>query len=194
MDAAQIRGLKPKLRKYLQQYGECFCRCDTHGHLNTYVTGQLSTLDRKSVEPIALAAGVVPRTLQQFLNSLEWDQEQLIDILQWLVAGKHTSEHSIGLIDETSCPKKGEKTPGVQRQWCGPRASKTLRDECPFGLCGRRLSLSVGQRVVFAGELVGRSPALPQRTSRTTWFIGRSGRSPWSCTIMRVPTGSRFAT
>ena len=119
MDAAQIRGLKPKLRKYLQQYGECFCRCDTRGHLNTYVTGQLSTLDRKSVEPIALAAGVVPRTLQQFLNSLEWDQEQLIDILQWLVAGKHTSEHSIGLIDETSCPKKGEKTPGVQRQWCG---------------------------------------------------------------------------
>ena len=55
MDAAQIRGLKPKLRKYLQQYGECFCRCDTRGHLNTYVTGQLSTLDRKSVEPIALA-------------------------------------------------------------------------------------------------------------------------------------------
>ena len=46
MDAAQIRGLKPKLRKYLQQYGECFCRCDTRGHLNTYVTGQLSTLVR----------------------------------------------------------------------------------------------------------------------------------------------------
>jgi SRSO17 transposase len=119
MDAAQIRGLKPKLRKYLQQYGDCFGRCDTRDHLSTYVTGQLSKLDRKSVEPIALAAGVVPRTLQQFLNSLEWDQEQLIDILQWLVARKHTSEHSIGLMDETSCPKKGEKTPGVQRQWCG---------------------------------------------------------------------------
>ena len=119
MDAAKIRGLKSKLRKYLQQYGDCFGRCDTRGHLNTYVTGQLSKLDRKSVEPIALAAGVAPRTLQQFLNSLEWDQEQLIDILQWLVAGKHTSEHSIGLIDETSCPKKGDKTPGVQRQWCG---------------------------------------------------------------------------
>ena len=165
MDAAKIRGLKPKLRKYLQQYGDCFGRCDTRGHLNTYVTGQLSKLDRKSVEPIALAAGVVPRTLQQFLNSLEWDQEQLIDILQWRVAGKHTSEHSIGLIDETSCPKKGEKTPGVQRQWCGATGKQ---DNCvttrTFGLCGRRLSLSVGQRVVFAGELVGRSPALPRGT------------------------------
>jgi SRSO17 transposase len=119
MDAAEIRGLKAKLRKYLYQFRDCFGRKDTRGHLNTYVAGQLSKLDRKSVEPIALAAGVPPRTLQQFLNSLEWDQEQLIDTLQWRVARDHTSEHSIGLIDETSCPKKGDKTPGVQRQWCG---------------------------------------------------------------------------
>jgi SRSO17 transposase len=119
MDAAAIRGLKPKLHKYLGQFHDCFGRKDTRGHLNTYVEGQLSKLDRKSVEPIALAAGVAPRTLQQFLNFLEWDQEQLIDTLQWRVAQQHASEHAIGLIDETSCPKKGDKTPGVQRQWCG---------------------------------------------------------------------------
>jgi SRSO17 transposase len=119
MDAAEIRRLKPKLRKYLQEYGDCFGRSDTRGHLDTYVTGQLSKLDRKSVEPIALAAGVPPRTLQQFLNSLEWDQEQLLDTLQWRVARAHTSQHALGIIDETSCPKKGDKTPGVQRQWCG---------------------------------------------------------------------------
>jgi len=119
MDAAEIRRLKPKLHKYLGEYRACFGRSDTRGHLDTYVTGQLSKLERKSVEPIALAAGVPPRTLQQFLNFLEWDQEQLIDTLQWRVARAHTSQHSIGIIDETSCPKKGDKTPGVQRQWCG---------------------------------------------------------------------------
>jgi len=119
MDAADIRGLKARLRKYLHEFRDCFGRKDTRGHLTTYVEGQLSKLDRKSVEPIALAAGMPPRTLQQFLNFLEWDQEQLIDTLQWRVARDHTSQHSIGLIDETSCPKKGDKTPGVQRQWCG---------------------------------------------------------------------------
>ena len=119
MDATEIRRLKPKLLKYLQNYRDCFGRSDTRRHLQTYVEGQLSKLDRKSVEPIALAAGVAPRTLQQFLNSLEWDQEQLIDTVQWHVARQHSSERSIGLIDETSCPKKGDKTPGVQRQWCG---------------------------------------------------------------------------
>jgi SRSO17 transposase len=119
MDAREIRRLKPKLKKFLQQFGDCFGRKDTRGHLSTYVEGQLSKLDRKSVEPIALAAGVPPRTLQQFLNFLDWDQQQLIDTLQWRVARDHMSPHAIGLIDETSCPKKGDKTPGVQRQWCG---------------------------------------------------------------------------
>jgi SRSO17 transposase len=127
MDAAEIRRLKTKLLKYLGEYRDCFGRSDTRGHLTTYVEGQLSKLDRKSVEPIALAAGVPPRTLQQFLNSLEWDQEQLIDTLQWRVARDHTSDRSIGLIDETSCPKKGDKTPGVQRQWCGATGKK---DNC----------------------------------------------------------------
>ena len=111
MDAAEIRRLKPKLVKYLEEFRDCFGRSDTRGHLTTYVEGQLSKLDRKSVEPIALAAGVAPRTLQQFLNSLEWDHEQLIDTVQWRVARDRTSPHSLGLIDETSCPKKGDKTP-----------------------------------------------------------------------------------
>jgi SRSO17 transposase len=119
MDAAEIRGLKPKLKKFLHQFRDCFGRKDTREHLSTYVEGQLSKLDRKSVEPIALAAGVAPRTLQQFLNALEWDQEQLIDTLHWRVARDHSSVQAIGLIDETSCPKKGDRTPGVQRQWCG---------------------------------------------------------------------------
>ena len=119
MDAAEIRQLQPKLRKYLKRFRDCFASHKSRGHLQVYVEGQLSNLPRKSVEPIALAADVPPRTLQQFLNSLAWDQEQLVDTLEAVVARDHTSEHSIGLIDETSCPKKGDQTPGVQRQWCG---------------------------------------------------------------------------
>jgi SRSO17 transposase len=119
MDAAEIRRLQSKLRKYLALFADCFSRSDTRGHLTTYVQGQLSNLERKSVEPIALAAGVAPRTLQQFLSFLAWNQGQLIDTLQHLVARDHTSPRSIGLIDETACPKKGDQTPGVQRQWCG---------------------------------------------------------------------------
>jgi SRSO17 transposase len=41
------------------------------------------------------------------------------DRVQQIVARDHTGPGSIGLIDETSFLKKGTKTPGVKRQWCG---------------------------------------------------------------------------
>lgn len=119
MDAAQISALWPALNRYLASYADCFLRSDTRAHLGTYVKGQLSDLPRKNCEPIADAAGMPPRTLQQFLSLLDWDHDRMRTTLQQLVAGEHASSHSIGLVDETGCPKKGEKTPGVQNQWCG---------------------------------------------------------------------------
>jgi SRSO17 transposase len=84
-----------------------------------YVRGQLSDLPRKSVEPIALAEGVAPRTLQEFLSLLDWDEPLMVERTQQLVARNHASLRAVGVIDETGCPKKGDKTPGVQRQYCG---------------------------------------------------------------------------
>jgi SRSO17 transposase len=76
-------------------------------------------LERKSVEPIADAAGLPVRTLQEYLSQLRWDEDLLRERLQQRVARTRPSNHSIGLIDETSFRKKGRKTPGVQRQYCG---------------------------------------------------------------------------
>jgi SRSO17 transposase len=123
MDAQQIRELEPKLDRFLGRFADCFARKDTRAHLGVYVRGQLSNLPEKSVEPIALAAGVAPRTLQEFLSQLKWDEDQMRDRVQKVVMTEHAGAHAIGIFDETSDPKKGDKTPGVQRQWCG-RAGK----------------------------------------------------------------------
>jgi SRSO17 transposase len=127
MDAIQIRSLRPKLTKFLAPFDDCFLRSDTRGHLAVYVEGQLSDLPRKNCEPIADARGIPPRTLQQFLSLLDWDHQRMKAKLQALVAREHASPRSIGIIDETGCAKKGEKTPGVQRQWCGATGKK---DNC----------------------------------------------------------------
>jgi SRSO17 transposase len=119
MNIPQIRSLKPKLKKFLKRFDDCFPRKDTRAHLSTYVSGQISDIPEKSVEPIALNAGVAPRTLQEFLSQHHWDHDRLRDQLQHLVRDEHAGPHSIGIIDETSDVKKGDKTPGVQRQWCG---------------------------------------------------------------------------
>src|SRR5216683_347650 len=119
MDAEQIRQLEPKLDRFLERFADCFARKDTRAHLGVYVRGQLSNLPEKSVEPIALEAGVAPRTLQEFLSQLKWDELRLRDRVQQVVLTEHAGAHSIGIFDETSDPKKGDKTPGVQKQWCG---------------------------------------------------------------------------
>jgi len=124
MDADQIRRLKPMLTRYLKQFGDCFARKDTRAHFPVYVEGQLSDLKAKSCEPIALAAGIAPRTLQEFLAQHKWDEDHMRDRLRQLVIQQHAGPNSIGIIDETSDVKKGDKTPGVKRQWCGT-AGKT---------------------------------------------------------------------
>jgi SRSO17 transposase len=124
MDVNQIRSLEPKLAEFLDLFHDCFDRKDTRAHLGVYVRGQLSDLPEKSVEPIALDAGVAPRTLQEFLSQLRWGEDRLRDRLQQLVVAEHHGPHTVGIFDETSDPKKGDKTPGVQKQWCG-RMGKT---------------------------------------------------------------------
>jgi SRSO17 transposase len=124
MDAKQIRQLRGKLTRFLGRFDDCFPRKDTRAHLPVYIKGQLSDLPDKSVEPIAVKAGIAPRTLQEFLSQLQWDDDRMRDRLQEIVRDEHAGAQTIGIIDETSFAKQGVKTPGVQRQWCGALGKK----------------------------------------------------------------------
>lgn len=119
MDAQQIRKLRPMLNSFLGQFDDCFSRSEPAGNLAVYVSGQLSDLPRKSIEPMADRAGVPPRTLQQFLSRAQWDESRMADRLEQIVADEHSHPMSIGIADETGHPKKGDETPGVKRQYCG---------------------------------------------------------------------------
>src|SRR5271165_3206684 len=104
MDAAQIRRLGPEQLDFLSHFDDCFSRKDTCAHLSTYIRGQLSDLPQKSVEPIALEAGVAPRTFQEFLSQLKRDEELMRDRLHRIVVTQYAGPHTIGIIDETSDP------------------------------------------------------------------------------------------
>ncbi len=119
MDTKQIKHIGQKLKAFLAKFDDCFSRVEPRQNLLSYVKGQLSDLPRKSIEPIALAADIAPRTLQFFLSDIRWDHQRLVDRTQWKVAADHSHPRSIGVIDESGNPKKGKNTCGVQRQWCG---------------------------------------------------------------------------
>ncbi len=124
MTVDQILSLGPALDDYLAEFADCFGRCEPRQHLRHYVRGQLSNLQRKSVEPIALFNNVAPRTLQEFLNSDVWDHPRARDRVQQIVARDHEDPKAIGIVDDSGHPKSGKKTPGVQWQYCG-RLGKT---------------------------------------------------------------------
>jgi SRSO17 transposase len=119
MDVVEIRQVGRELGRFVSEFDDCFGRCDTASYLKVYVSGQNSNLQRKSVEPIALQAGLPPRSLQAFLSLLEWDEQRMGQRVQEIVMRDHASPWAIGSVDETGSPKKGNHTAGVDRQWCG---------------------------------------------------------------------------
>jgi len=124
MTEQEIAGLGPAFASYLGRYRGCFLQRRTAAHFDTYCRGLLSDLPRKSVEPIALGAGTAVRTLQEFLVTARWDHGRARDLLQRHLAAAAAAAAAgaigtVGIIDETSCRKWGEHTPGVQRQYLG---------------------------------------------------------------------------
>jgi SRSO17 transposase len=126
MTPEQMLALGTAFAAYLRLFEDCIAYRPTAEHLHSYCRGLLSDLARKSMEPIALACGTAVRTLQEFLSDHVWDHFRMRDqVQQRLVrqAALNAADElgTIGVIDETSVAKKGTKTPGVHRQYCGAR-------------------------------------------------------------------------
>lgn len=124
MTDQEIAALGPAFAGYLKSYRDCFLQKRTAAHFDDYCRGLLSDLPRKSVEPIALACGTAARTLQEFLVTADWQHETARKKLHRRVAEALDALPddplgTVGVIDETSCAKKGNQTPGVQRQYLG---------------------------------------------------------------------------
>lgn len=120
MDVLQaLESLPGELERFASELDACVKTSPSRRHLRSYLAGQIGERPRKSVEPIALAAGLAPRTLQAFLASHRWDDQGVAGCLQARIAREHASRDAIAIVDETSFAKKGDRTPGVKRQHCG---------------------------------------------------------------------------
>src|SRR5215210_3957878 len=75
MTEQEIAALGPAFAAELRTYRGCFKQDRTAGHFDTYCRGLLADLPRRTVEPIALAAGIAVRTLQEFLVTAAWDHD-----------------------------------------------------------------------------------------------------------------------
>jgi SRSO17 transposase len=124
--------LPPEVLERLREYSELF-RDDfkfktQHAWSGVYVRGLLQDGERKSVEPMAhrvpRPAELLPisdpdQALQQFVNQSPWDEQKVLKHFRAVMAETFADPAGIFVIDDTSFPKQGKHSVGVQRQYCG---------------------------------------------------------------------------
>ena len=115
MERAELLRAGPALDAFLEGFRAC-ALAPTRRLIAAYLRGQLGPLPRKSVLPMALEAGIPPRTLQELLSLHRWDEEGFLDLLQRRVAARAKGAPRIAFLVDLLIPKKGTKTPGVDRQ------------------------------------------------------------------------------
>jgi len=109
-----------ELRGFHEQFSDCFSRSEPRENFYRYMVGQLSELERKSIEPIALnvEAGNV-RSMQRFISDVVWDEQGILNKYRSMINEDMGDPNGVLIFDETGFPKKGDNSVGVARQYCG---------------------------------------------------------------------------
>jgi SRSO17 transposase len=114
-------ALAEELVAYHAHFAPLFQRAEQRKWALAYLHGQLLDLDRKSIEPMALAlAGGDVQGMQQFISVGPWDDERVLEHHQQLVAETlGDAETGVLILDGCDFPNQGSYSVGVARQWCG---------------------------------------------------------------------------
>jgi SRSO17 transposase len=131
LTADAVRGCADRLTGFLQRYLPQFYRVEQRDNATLVIRGLISGLERKTAEPIALAAQVPRKPIQFFVGSGKWDDEAVMTELRLHVREQLGRPDGVVVIDPSSFPKKGTHSCGVARQWCG-RLGKV--ENCQVGV------------------------------------------------------------
>ena len=92
-----------------------------------YLAGLIQEGERKSIEPLSRRVALPPelavkdpeQALQQFINQSPWDDQAVLKRYRAAMARTFADPRGLFVIDDTSFPKQGKHSVGVQRQYCG---------------------------------------------------------------------------
>ncbi len=181
MTLKRLKSMGRLLTSFLGMFGDCFSSVAGRRLLRFYVQGQLSDIQRKNCEAIALKFQQPVRTLQRFLESIKWDEQKLRDRCQQIVARDHACDEAIGTVDESGTVKSGRCTAAVARQYNGSRGKV---ENCTVGV---HLGYSVpGFQTILDSRLylpeawTNDAQRLKKTTFRTKSCFKRSRRLHWT--------------
>ena len=125
-------GLLPRLEAYADLFRGDF-PMRRHGDWSlVYLRGLLQDGERKSIEPLVARVDLPPQLrvknpdqcLQNFVNQADWDEQALWRRYRGHMAATFADPEAVFVIDDTTFPKQGQHSVGVQRQYCGALGKK----------------------------------------------------------------------
>ena len=126
-------GVLTRLAEYAAHFAEDFNRPRQRAWCAVYLAGLLQDGERKSIEPLSrrvTLAGVLAGTqdpdqgLQQFVSQSTWDEGAVTSRYRTLLARSFADPAGVFVLDDTTFPKAGTHSVGVQRQYCGALGKK----------------------------------------------------------------------
>ena len=128
---AVLRDMLPRLERFVKPFAALLATPEQGNHVQEYVAGLVSNVQRKSVESIAYHHDQDRQALQKFIGQSPWDHQPLLKELARQVGVEIGAADGVLVFDPSGFPKKGTESVGVQRQWCG-RLGKV--DNCQVGI------------------------------------------------------------
>ena len=132
IDKEDIAKFVEEFRGFHAQFADCFSREEPRESFAQYMAGQMSQLERKSIEPIALnVENATVRSMQHFISSVVWDELGIIARYHAMVSDDLGDSEGVLIFDESGFVKKGNDSAGVARQYCGTVGKV---DNCQVGV------------------------------------------------------------
>src|SRR5215470_442647 len=126
-----VSDLLPRLESFLEPFVATLLETEQKRHTAEYVSGLLSHLEHKTGEGIAYLHDQPRQGLQKFIGLVPWDHQPLLRTLADQVGRESGERDGVIVVDPSGFPKKGTKSVGVAKQWCG-RLGKI--ENCPVGV------------------------------------------------------------
>jgi len=126
-----LRGVLPRLEEFIELFVDHLAGPDHRRHAAEYVTGLMSKLERKTGEGIAYLLDQQRQGIQKFIGEVSWDHQPMLSTLAAQVGQELGEADGVIVFDPSGFPKKGTKSVGVAKQWCG-RLGKV--DNCQVGI------------------------------------------------------------
>lgn len=177
LERSDVETFVDELQGFHEEFRDCFSRREPRDNFFQYMVGQLSQLERKSIEPIALnVEDAKVRAMQFFVSDVVWDESKILSTYRSMVNEDMGDPDGVLIFDESGFVKKGSDSAGVARQYCGN--------------VGKVENCQVGVFSAYASRhgycLLGSRLFMPEK-----WFTDEYGARRQKC---KIPQDLQFKT